>query len=126
MEDARVLVVSDHPDRINFLNYHIRSCRLRPISYPNYRAATNALKADAFGTVVVDLTLPVDSKIALLKTACVHQKNARIMAIGKTLYLQNAGVLERSGSVEQLSSIQEFPERLRAHIHKEPDVSASI
>ena len=86
----------------------------------------HALKADAFDTVVVDLTLPVDTKLELIRKACVHQKNARIMAIGKMLYLQNAGVLEGLGFVERLSSIQEFPERLRVHIHKEADASVSI
>jgi len=86
----------------------------------------HALKADVFGTVVVDLTLPVENKLELLRTACVHQKNARIMAIGKMLYLQNAGVLEGLGPMEPLSSIQEFPEGLRVRIHKEADPSASI
>jgi len=72
----------------------------------------HALKVDSFHMVVVDLTLPIDHKIELVKAACTLQKNARIMAIGKTQYLEKAGVLDDFPSVELITKINEFPENL--------------
>ncbi|MCP4576308.1 MAG: hypothetical protein GY846_08500 [Deltaproteobacteria bacterium] len=112
MENTRVLIVSDAPDRTHYLSHHIRLHHMKPIHYPNHGSTIHALKADSFNMVVVDLTLPIDSKIELIKAACVHQKDAKVLAIGKTLYLEKAGVLNDFPSVEQISSIQEFPENL--------------
>ncbi|MCF8128845.1 MAG: hypothetical protein K9N10_10040 [Deltaproteobacteria bacterium] len=112
MENTRLLIVSDSPDRVNYLKHHIQLHHMRPIRYPNQGSAMHALKVDSFQMVVVDLTLPIDNKIELLKTACNLQKNAKIIAIGKTQYLEKACVLSDFPSVEQLSSIQEFPKCL--------------
>lgn len=87
---------------------------MKPIRYPNHWSAIHALKVDSFSIVVVDLTLPIDSKIELVKAACVLQKNARIIAIGKSLYLEKAGVLNDFPSVEQIPGIEKFPENLTA------------
>ena len=126
MENARALIVSDSPDRIHFLNHHIRSHHLSPIRYPNHWSSMHALKVDSFVMVVVDLTLPIDSKVELVKTACVLQKDAKIIAIGKTLYLKNAGVLNDFPSVEQIQSIQGFPENLSAWDFHEPHEPESV
>jgi DNA-binding NtrC family response regulator len=108
LEQTRVLIVCDSPDRVNYLSHHLRSHHMKPIRYPNHGATSHALKKDSFGMVIVDLTLPVENRIELVKMACVHQKNARIIAIGKTLYLEKAGVLNDFPSVELLPDIKEF------------------
>ena len=111
-KNIRVLVVTDSRDRINFLSYHIRSHDMKPVSYPNPWAAMHALEVDAFGMVVVDLTLPVEGKLELVKRACLWQKGAKMAVIGKTEYLEESGALDRFASVERIPSIQAFPEWL--------------
>jgi DNA-binding NtrC family response regulator len=114
MKNTRVLIVSDTPDRTHYLSHHIRLHQMKPIRYPNHLSSMHALKVDSFCMVVVDLTLPIDSKIELIKTACIHQERAKILAIGKTLYLEKAGVLRDFPSVELISNIQELPDNLAA------------
>jgi DNA-binding NtrC family response regulator len=111
-ENKKILIVSDTPDRTHYLTHHIRLHQMKPIRYPNHLSAMHALKVDTFRMIIVDLTLPIDGKIDLIKAACVRQKNAKILTIGKTLYLEKAGVLNDFPSVEQISNIQEFPENL--------------
>lgn len=72
----------------------------------------HALKADTFHMVIVDLTLPIDSKIELIKAACIHQKSAKVLAIGKALFIEKTGVLDDFPTVTQISNIQEVPENL--------------
>jgi len=104
----RVLIVSDSPDRVNYLKHHIQLNQMKPIRYPNHGSAMHALKMDSFAMVVVDLTLPIDSKIELLKAACKLQQKAKIIAIGKTQYLEKAGVLDDFPTVEKMPDIQKF------------------
>lgn len=125
MERPRALIISDSPDRTHFLKYHIQGHGMKPIHYPNHGSALRALEADAFGMVVVDLTLPIESKLDLVKTACQRQKDAIVMTIGKTRYLQNARVLEGFDAVECLSTIQAFPEKLRSDDRHERHAEAS-
>ena len=108
METARVLIISDSPDRVNYLKHHIELHHMKPIRYPNHGSAMHALNVDSFAMVVVDLTLPIDHKIELIKAACALQKEAKIIAIGKTQYLEKAGVLDDFPTVEQMPDIQKF------------------
>jgi DNA-binding response OmpR family regulator len=112
VENMQILIVSDAPDRTHYLSHHIRLHHMKPIRYPNHLSAIHALKVDSFRMIVVDLTLPIDSKIQLIKTACVLQKNARVIAIGKKLYLEKSGVLNDFPSVELITEIDKFPETL--------------
>ena len=112
VENTQILIVSDAPDRTHYLSHHIRLHHMKPIRYPNHLSAIHALKVDSFAMVVVDLTLPIDSKIELIKAACALQKNARVIAIGKKLYLEKSGVLNDFPSVELITEIDKFPETL--------------
>ena len=112
VENMQILIVSDAPDRTHYLSHHIRLHHMKPIRYPNHLSAIHALKVDSFAMVVVDLTLPIDSKIELIKAACVLQKNARVIAIGKKLYLEKSGVLNDFPSVELITEMDKFPENL--------------
>jgi len=121
LENTRVLIVSDSPDRVNYLKHHIEFHHMKPIRYPNHGSAMHALKVDSFHMVVVDLTLPIDHKIELIKAACTLQKNAKIIAIGKNQYLEKAGVLDDSPSVELIPDIQGFPQNLASQESSESD-----
>ena len=109
VEETRALIICDSPDRVNYLSHHVRSHHMKPIRYPNHGSSSHALKEDSFGMVIVDLTLPLENKIELIKSACVLQKKARIIAMGKTLYLAKTGMLNDFPSVERIPGIQEFP-----------------
>jgi DNA-binding response OmpR family regulator len=109
VKETRVLIICDSPDRVNYLSHHLKSQHMKPIRYPNHGSSLHALKEDSFGMVIVDLTLPMENKIELIKTACAHRKDARIIAIGKTLYLEKTGLLNEFPSVERIPGIQEFP-----------------
>lgn len=119
METERILIISDSPDRINYLSHHVRTHHMKPIRYPNHGSTMHALKVDSFHTVVVDLTLPIDIKIELLKAACNLQENAKVIAIGKTQYLEKAGVLNDFPLVEQVPDIQEFTKKLGPQVSTE-------
>jgi DNA-binding NtrC family response regulator len=115
VKDGRVLVVSDSPDRKHFLSHHIRSHGMHPISYPNYLSAMHALEVDEFAMVVVDLSMPVEGKLELVKRAAKLAENPRVIVIGKTQYLEESGVLAALTSIEKLPGIQGFPEYLTAY-----------
>jgi ActR/RegA family two-component response regulator len=121
LENTRVLIVSDSPDRVNYLKHHIEFHHMKPIRYPNHGSAMHALKVDSFHMVVVDLTLPIDSKIEVLKAACNLQKSAKIIAIGKTRYIEKAGVLDDFPTVELIPDIQGFPQNLAPQESSESD-----
>ena len=67
VEQSNVLIVSDNPDRCEFLHYHIKCHYLSPIWYPNILSARKAVRSMPFSMVVVDLSLPIESKLTLYK-----------------------------------------------------------
>ena len=116
MEHSRVLVVSDSPDRRNFLEYHIRRHNLATVCYPNIMSAKKSVRLDLFFMVVVDLSIPVESKLTLVKETCDHQPDAQVITIGKTEYLEKSGILSSLASVVSLDSIESFPDRLGSYV----------
>ena len=114
MEPARVLIVSESPDRRNFLEYHVRSHQMTTVSYLNILAARKAVSVDVFAMVVVDLSIPVEPKLALVKEACHHQPGAQVIVItlGKEDYLREKGSLSGLTSVSSIASIDSFPDKL--------------
>ncbi len=114
MEDLRVLVISDSPVRVNYLSQHVRLQKMKPVRYPNNGATMHAMKVDSFFMVVVDLTLPIDQKLALLKAACVLQKDARCIAIGKSAYLEKTNLIKEFPAIVRLPHMDRFPEELAA------------
>jgi len=118
MENNRVLIVSDSPDRRYFLEYHARRNNLAPIQYPNIMSTRKAVRLDPFCMVVVDLSIPVEPKLVLVKEACQFQRDARIMTIEKSEYLKKTGVLSSFSSFSSLvkiDSLDSFPDELRAY-----------
>jgi hypothetical protein len=114
MANNRVLIVSDRNDGQFFLAYHAKRHGLTPIQYPNIMSARKAVRLDPFCMVVVDLSMPVEPKLALVKEACQFQQEARVMTIGKTEYLKSTGVLSAFPSVVCMKSLDSFPVRLKA------------
>jgi DNA-binding NtrC family response regulator len=116
MADNRILIVSDSRDRHCFLEYHARRHGLTPIGYPNIMAARKAVRLEPFCMVVVDLSIPLEAKLALVKEACQYQENARVMTIGKSAYLKETGVLSYFPSVFSVNSIDSFVGRLKEYM----------
>ena len=115
MENNRVLIVSDSPDRRYFLEYHARRNNLAPIQYPNIMSTRKAVRLDPFCMVVVDLSIPVEPKLVLVKEACQFQQDARIMTIEKSEYLKKSGALSSLSSLIKIDTLDSFPDELRAY-----------
>ena len=117
MDHNRVLIVSDSPDRRNFLQYHIRSQNLSPIWYPNIISARKAVRSDLFSLVVVDLSLPIDQKLTLVQEACRYRPEVKTITIGKMEYLAETGAFSSLSTVVSLDSIDLFPDTLAEYCH---------
>ena len=115
MENNRVLIVSDSPDRRYFLEYHARRNNLAPIQYPNIMSTRKAVRLDPFCMVVVDLSIPVEPKLVLVKEACQFQQDARIMTIEKSEYLKKSGALSSLSSLIKIDTLDSFPDELKAY-----------
>ena len=68
-----------------------------------------AIKNDPFALTLVDLTIPLEPKLALIKEGVVSQKDSMVVSIGKTEYLQKKEPLREADSVVCLSSIESVP-----------------
>ena len=118
MKNNRVLIVSDSHHRRNFLEYHAKCHHLAPIWYPNIMSAAKAIKSDPFFMVVVDLSLPVEPKLSLVRQTCHYQPDAQVITIEKEEYLKNTGALTSLSSVVSIDSIESFPDKLEAYRSK--------
>jgi len=115
MKTNRVLIVSDSPNRRNFLEHHVKCHGLAPIWYPNIMSAKKAIKSDPFSMVVVDLSLPVEPKLTLVRETYHYQPDAEVITIEKEEYLKNTGALSSFSSVVSIGSIESFPDKLDAY-----------
>ena len=112
MVQGRALIVSDSPSRRYFIECHLKNHKLTSIWYPNIMSAQKAIRLDVFSMIIVDLSLPLDSKITFVKEACKHQPDARIITIEKIEYLKKTGALSSLPAAVSLDSIESFPDRL--------------
>jgi len=115
MENNRVLIVSDSPDRRNFLAYHVKCCHLAPVWYPNILSAVKAIRSDPFFLVIVDLSLPVEPKFALVRETYQYQLYPQVITIEKQEYLRHTGVLAPFPSAVSLDSIESFPDAVKKY-----------
>lgn len=115
MKNNRVLIVSDSPHRRNFLEYHLKYHNLAPIRYPNIMSAIKAIKSDPFFMVVVDLSLPVEPKLSLVRETYHYQPDAQVITIEKEEYLKNTGALSSFSSAVSIDSIESFSDKLKAY-----------
>ncbi len=120
MSEDRVLVICDNPHRKHYLEHHIRVCGLYPIWYPNIMAAHLAIRADRFRMLIVDLGIPVEPKINLIKETMGKQAGIPIITIGKIEYLESTNPFPSYMDLIKLSSIEAFPELLRQYTRVVP------
>jgi DNA-binding NtrC family response regulator len=118
MKTNRVLIVSDSPDRRNFLEYHVKCHDLKPIWYPNTLSAVMAIQSDPFFMVIVDLSLPIEPKLSLVRETYHYQPNAQVITIEKEEYLKKTGILSSFSSVVNIDSMDSFPDTLEDHTSK--------
>ena len=112
MAHGRVLIVSDSPDRRNFLQYYVRHHGMTPIWYPNIFAARKALNIDPFIIVVVDLSIPVESKMSLIREAFNQHPSISVMTLGKRAYGEKNISWSPDSPIIYVDSIDSFPEKL--------------
>jgi len=112
MKQHRTLIVSDSPDRRYFIEYHLKNHDRASVHYPNIMSARKAIRLDSFSVIVVDLSIPIREKLALVSDAYTHQSEAKIITIGKREYLEKTGALAAFPSVERVNSIESFPDKL--------------
>ena len=109
MEKRKVLIVSDSPDRKAFLEFHVKAFHLYPVWYPNILAARMAIRNDPFVLTLVDLTIPLEPKLALIHECLQCQNEGIVVSIGKTEYLERNKPLPEVDSIVNLSSIESIP-----------------
>jgi len=112
MKHHHTLIVSDSPDRRYFIEYHLKRHDRTSVHYPNIMSARKAIRLDSFSLIVVDLSIPLREKLTLVSDACTHQSDARVITIGKREYLEKTGALAGLPSVESVTSIESFPQKL--------------
>jgi DNA-binding NtrC family response regulator len=78
-------------------------------------SAIKAIKSDPFSMVVIDLSLPVEPKLSLVKEVYHCQPDAHVITIEKEEYLKNTGALSSFSSVVSIDSIESFPDKLEAY-----------
>ena len=112
MAHDRVLIVSDSPDRRHFLQYYVKHQGMTPIWYPNIFAARKALNSDPFIMVVVDLSIPVESKISLINEVSSQHPSLHIITLGKRAYSEKNISFSSDSPIICVDSIDSFPEKI--------------
>lgn len=118
MERNRVLIVCDDSPRRKFIEQKLTHHNLKPVSYPNFLSARKAITSDPFAIIVVDLSMPIEQKLALVREACASQSDAQVITLEKLDYVRDTGALSSFPSVISLASIEAFSEELDAYMSK--------
>ena len=108
-----VLIVSDYFERFEFIQYHVIRQFMSPVWYSNILAARKAIRIDAFSIVIIDLSLPLESKLKLAKEVCLYQPDTIVITIGKTKYLEISDVFASFPLIDHMDSIYWLPDRLK-------------
>ena len=107
-----VLIVSDYFDRFEFIQYHVSRQFMSPVCYSNILAAREAVRVDDFSVVIIDLTLPLESKLLLIKEVCFYQPDTIVITIGKEKYLETSEMFSSFPLIDHIDSIYRLPDRL--------------
>ena len=67
-------------------------------------AARKAVSLDPFSMVVVDLSIPVEPKLTLVKETCHHQPDAKVITLEKENYLKKSGAFFGFSSVDSMGN----------------------
>ena len=118
MEQFRALIISDSPDRRNYIEYYLKRQNRKPVFYPNIMSARKAVKLDHLSMIVLDLSIPLEGKLALIRDTRSHQPDAQVITIGKIEYLEKTGALSSFSSVVSINSIKSFPDKLAEYGRK--------
>jgi DNA-binding NtrC family response regulator len=116
MERSRVLIVCDDSPRRKFIEQKLTHHNLKPVSYPNFLSARKAITSDSFVMIVVDLSMPIEQKLVLVREACTSQPDAQVITLEKLEYIKDTGVLSSFPSVISLASIESFSDELNAYM----------
>lgn len=109
---SSVLVISDYFDKFDFIQNHLIWQSLIPVWYYNIRAVKKHVKHNTFPMVIIDLSLPIESKLELIKEIYSYQSETIIMTIGKVSFLDKTGALSYIPGLLSIDSLYSFPDEL--------------
>ena len=110
--NSSVLVISDYFEKFDFIQNHLIWQSLIPAWYYNIRSVEKYLKHNSFSMVIIDLSLPIESKLELIKNIYSYQPDMVIMTIGKVSFLNKTGVLSHIPDLLSIDSLYSFPDEL--------------
>jgi|GEM_PF-1324012 len=109
---SSVLVISDYFEKFDFIQNHLIWHSLIPAWYYNIRSVKKHLKHNTFSMVIIDLSLPIESKLELIQSIYSYQPETVIMTIGKINFLNKTGVLSHIPDLLSIDSLYSFPDEL--------------
>ncbi len=107
-DKKRVLIVSDDPQRLNSIVQKVRGEGMVPIHYLNIMAARLAAQKDNFFLVIIDLTLPLEPKLGLIRIYAGRDDHSPIVVIGKGEYLATSGALDGVEGIKRFEGLEDF------------------
>lgn len=106
-QKKRVLIVSDDPHRLNSLVQKVRQEGMVPVNYLNIMAARFAAQKDEFALLLIDLTLPLEPKLGLVRRYITREDASPVVVIGKGEYLEQSGALDSLKGIKLVSDLPE-------------------
>lgn len=116
MKHGRVLIVSESQDRRNFLEYYVKENGFFSIWYPNVFASAKAIRNDPFELIIIDLSIPLEPKLALAKHAYINKPDVKMITIEKLEYLEKSLFLSEFPKIQSIPSIDVFPQKVKEYI----------
>ncbi len=115
---SSVLIVSDYFEKFDFIQNHLIWQSLLPVRYHNIWAAKKNVKNNIFSMMVIDLSLPIEPKLDLIKEIYFYQPDTLIITIGKLSFLNKTGVLSYIPNLLSIDSLYSFPYEIKTLIDK--------
>ena len=91
MKSNIALIVSDEAPRRNTLCARAREAGLHPVNYPNAGAYCLELRDRQPKLFIVDVSIPIRMKLALVDKAVERYKDLKVILVGKKQYLEESG-----------------------------------
>ena len=104
----RVLILSDNAPRRNFLMHHFQQSGMHPVVYPNVGAYALDLAENEPAVLVLDLELPIESKITVAQKALAQYPKLKVITIGKRDYLEAEQLFAGCRNVAMIDELEDL------------------
>lgn len=101
----KALIVANDPHNRNFLEKQYREAGYHPVSYLHPDAYFLALHDYRPALLVVDLTIPMEPKLAVIARARQQYPDLSIIVIGKSEFLRGEGLLQNDPNITLVAEI---------------------